>query len=349
MTFRLSVDESPPDDAQAPPSNVIVRFRVPNQTQAMHNEGDALKRDTRVVAQDDNGQRIGTVLSSTSSTKLPVHGSVLRVANEADEAANVANAAKEQEAFVFCNERIKELNLPMKLVAVEFTQQATQAIFSFSSPERVDFRALVKDLARRFHKRIEMRQIGVRDAARHTGGIGLCGRQTCCSTWLPDFQPISIRMAKDQNLSLNQQKLSGICGRLRCCLQYEQETYQETRKTLPKVGKRVVTPKGEGRVKDVNVLKRRVRVELFDGSYDEFDADDVSRVEAPEQQAAAVRAVPPAADQDSARVETEDSGTAARKRRRRRRGGGGGAGGNGNVNNNNSPQGSSGRDNDAGS
>ncbi len=140
------------------------------------------------------------------------------------------------------------------------------------------FRGLVKDLARRFQTRIEMRQIGVRDATRHTGGIGSCGRELCCSTWLPEFQPITIRMAKDQNLSVSQDKLSGLCGRLRCCPAVRAERLRAAkRRELPKVGKRVVTPQGEGRVKDVNVLTKVIRVQLEAGGYVEVAASETSR------------------------------------------------------------------------
>ena len=189
----------------------------------------------------------------------------------------------EQDARTICLDRIRTYQLPMKIVGVSVPADLTHIVFEFTSADRVDFRQLVKDLARHFHKRIEMRQMGVRDAAKSIGGIGSCGRQTCCSTFLTEFQPVSIRMAKDQNLSLNQQKLSGICGRLRCCLLYEQGTYAQARETLPKLGKRVMTPEGEGRVKDVNVLKQRVRVEFPERRFVEFDAKDVQRINAPAQ------------------------------------------------------------------
>ena len=260
-------------------TSVLVRLRVPDQT----DEFDAGRWDLRVSQQvlveaDRGGQAVGTVIrvAQKRRRKQPLKR-VVRPINAEDLRIIERNRVREREAHLFCVERIKARELPMKLVSVDLAHSGTRAVFYFSSADRVDFRSLVKDLARRFHTRIEMRQIGVRDAARHTGGIGICGRELCCATWLCAFKPISIRMAKDQNLALNHQKLSGLCGRLRCCLQYEQETYQAQRKGLPKIGKRIVTPEGEGRIKDVNVLRRLVRVQLLDGGYVQYDADEVQR------------------------------------------------------------------------
>jgi cell fate regulator YaaT (PSP1 superfamily) len=255
---------------------VFVRFRVPGDG-AVYRAGEAvLRRGDRVIAETDRGLSVGTVLAERPVTNDPARP-VTRVMTDADERQARSNIIREREAFTFCAEAIKRHGLSMKLVSVEVTHAGTRAIFYFSSDDRIDFRALVKDLAQRFQTRIEMRQIGVRDSARHTGGVGACGRELCCSTWLPEFQPISVKMAKDQNLTVNQDKLSGLCGRLRCCLQYEQSAYEAQRDELPKLGKRVVTPQGEGRVKDVNVLKRLVRVQLTNGSYTEVPAEAVTR------------------------------------------------------------------------
>ncbi len=257
---------------------VLVRMRVPGNTAACDPGSVAVKLHDRVVIDCDQGQVVGTVIRALQPTLVdrPL-GRVLRRLDPDDARIIQQNRVREREAFQFCVERIKARNLPMKLLSVDLAHSGTRAIFYFSSAERVDFRSLVKDLARRFHTRIEMRQVGVRDGARQTGGMGLCGRELCCATWLTAFQPISIRMAKDQNLALNHQKLSGLCGRLRCCLDYEEALYQELRKGLPKVGKRVLTPQGEGRVKDVDVLRRVVRVQLSEGGYAQFGADDVKR------------------------------------------------------------------------
>ncbi len=255
---------------------VFVRFRVPGEG-AIYRAGETvLRRGDRVIAETERGLSVGTVLAERPVTEETVR-QITRPMSEADERQARANVIREREAFTFCAEAIKRHALAMKLVSVEVTHAGTRAIFNFSSDDRIDFRGLVKDLAQRFQTRIEMRQIGVRDAARHTGGIGACGRELCCSTWLPEFQPISVKMAKDQNLTVNQDKLSGLCGRLRCCLQYEQSAYEAQRDELPKLGKRVLTPQGEGRVKDVNVLKRLVRVQLENGSYTEVPAEAVTR------------------------------------------------------------------------
>src|SRR5262249_35804089 len=157
-------------------------------------------------------------------------------------------------------------NLRMKLIRTEVLHGGNKAIFYFSADGRVDFRELVKDLAHKLHVRIEMRQVGVRDEAKLEGGVGACGRELCCSTWLKDFAPVSLTMAKDQTLALHRQKVSGVCGRLMCCLSYEEETYKELRKGLPRVGKLVSTAKGEGRVRELDVLRQRVRVEFAEFS-----------------------------------------------------------------------------------
>lgn len=247
--------------------------------------GLALPRRESVLVEADHGPTTGTVLlepapCDTTQT-LP---KILRVLSAADREILQRNKVREREAFAFCRERIHATGLPMKLIAVDLGYTGSRAIFYFTADDRIDFRSLVRDLAQRFHTRIEMRQMGVRDAARLTGGTGICGAELCCSTWLPQFEPVSIRMAKDQDLALNQDKLSGLCGRLRCCLRYEQETYVEARKGMPHIGKPVVTPQGHGRVRDVDVLRRIVRVELGDGQTLGFPAEEVAAAPTPEQQ-----------------------------------------------------------------
>jgi len=195
---------------------------------------------------------------------------VIRKALDEDINTNKINKEKEEEAFKVCLEKIKAHDLTMKLIDVEYTFDNNKVIFYFTADGRVDFRELVKDLASIFRTRIELRQIGVRDEAKMTGGLGPCGRSLCCSTFLGEFAPVSIKMAKEQNLSLNPTKISGICGRLMCCLNYEQETYEGIRKRLPKVGSIVDTCYGKGEVVSNSVVKEavKVKVNIKDGEDD---------------------------------------------------------------------------------
>lgn len=191
---------------------------------------------------------------------------VQRKATDADTAKVKDNRAKEQEAFSVCEQKISAHSLPMNLVDVEYTFDVNKIIFYFTAEGRIDFRELVKDLAAVFRTRIELRQIGVRDEAKMMGGIGCCGRPLCCATFLGDFEPVSIRMAKEQNLSLNPTKISGICGRLMCCLKYENDRYASNRKIAPpSVGAEVVTIEGEGKVTALNTSKKTASVLLQDG------------------------------------------------------------------------------------
>jgi cell fate regulator YaaT (PSP1 superfamily) len=192
---------------------------------------------------------------------------ILRIATEEDDKKNVENKKQEKEAFALCQGKIEKHKLEMKLIDVEFTFDNNKIIFYFTADGRVDFRELVKDLASVFRTRIELRQIGVRDEAKMIGGLGPCGRKLCCSSWLGDFDPVSIRMAKDQNLSLNPAKISGICGRLMCCLKYEHETYQYLEKQLPKTGKKIETLKGPGIVISKNLMTQSVKV-LVEGKHE---------------------------------------------------------------------------------
>ncbi len=186
---------------------------------------------------------------------------VLRIATEEDTLQLESNREKEKKAFQVGLDKIAAHGLPMKLVGVEHTFDGNKIIFYFTADGRIDFRELVKDLAAVFRTRIELRQIGVRDEAKILGGLGCCGRELCCCSWLADFASVSIRMAKDQNLSLNPTKISGICGRLMCCLKYENDIYEQAREEFPEVGSRVQTPLGEGRVTGINIFKKTVSVE----------------------------------------------------------------------------------------
>ena len=188
--------------------------------------------------------------------------SVIRIATEADEKVAEENRAKEQNAFEFCLEQIRQTELDMQLVSAECAFDGSKIIFFFTADDRVDFRELVKTLAANFHTRIELRQIGVRDKAKMVGGLGICGRPFCCASFLDDFQPVSIKMAKTQNLSLNPAKISGTCGRLMCCLKYEQEAYEDLLRTSPKLESFVDTPDGRGTVVEIDLQRQRVKVRM---------------------------------------------------------------------------------------
>lgn len=189
---------------------------------------------------------------------------VIRIANENDRTIVEENKHAAKEAYQVCQQKVVEHNLDMKLVDVEYTFDRNKIIFYFTADGRIDFRELVKDLAAIFRTRIELRQIGVRDEAKMLGGIGPCGRILCCSTFLGDFEPVSIKMAKDQNLSLNPAKISGLCGRLMCCLKYENDEYEAAKEQLPDLDQRIQTPHGTGRVIGLNILERLIQVELVD-------------------------------------------------------------------------------------
>jgi cell fate regulator YaaT (PSP1 superfamily) len=204
---------------------------------------------------------------------------VIRKATPVDLKQVEINNAKEKEAYHVCQKKIEEHGLPMKLVDVEYTFDANKIIFYFTADGRIDFRELVKDLAAVFRTRIELRQIGVRDEAKMLGGLGSCGRALCCSSFLGEFAPVSIRMAKDQNLSLNPTKISGICGRLMCCLKYESEAYEKERASYPEIGTPVSTPVGEGKISAINILKKSVTVELKESrQHVEFKPDEIRLV-----------------------------------------------------------------------
>ncbi|AVX19235.1 Cell fate regulator YaaT, PSP1 superfamily (controls sporulation, competence, biofilm development) [Carboxydocella sporoproducens DSM 16521] len=192
---------------------------------------------------------------------------VIRIANPEDAEIVKENEEKEKQAFKICLEKIQEHGLPMKLVGVEYTFDRSKIIFYFTADGRIDFRALVRDLAAIFRTRIELRQIGVRDEAKMLGGLASCGRVLCCKTFLGEFVPVSIKMAKEQNLSLNPTKISGICGRLMCCLKYENDVYEEEKKDYPPLGTWVNLPAGEGKIVAANILKKTVSVEMKESKH----------------------------------------------------------------------------------
>ena len=243
---------------------VGVRFKNAGRIYYFDPCGMEIPQDTPVIVETIRGAGYGIVALSNreanvSSLQQPIR-KVLRIATPADEAQEAANRKREEEARETCQEKIREHGLDMNLVDVELAFDLSKIIFYFTSDGRVDFRELVKDLAATFRMRIELRQIGVRDEAKALSGIGICGRGICCATFLDEFQPVSIKMAKDQGLSLNPTKISGLCGRLMCCLKYEEETYNELNKTMPGVGDIVRTPDGDGEVLHVNILRQIAKV-----------------------------------------------------------------------------------------
>lgn len=226
-----------------------------------------------VVVETARGMEYGQVITGVRQVEdgliTAALKKVVRVADARDAEHAIENERFQAEVYPICQRKIEEHKLDMKLVSVEQTFDNSKILFYFTANGRVDFRALVKDLASVFRTRIELRQIGVRDEAKMMGGLGPCGRPICCGSFLGDFQPVSIKMAKEQNLSLNPTKISGVCGRLMCCLKYEQDYYEQTRKSMPRVGKEVETPEGFGMVVDVNVIKEQLTVRIRKGDTSE--------------------------------------------------------------------------------
>jgi len=226
----------------------------------------ALHRGEKCVAESENGLELATVVTAPHLAEMPGDQydlkPVLRKATLQDFAQAEALSQRGQEAFVLCRQRIHEVALPMKLVSVDFTLDGHKAIFYFTAAGRVDFRSLVRYLAGALKVRIEMRQIGPRDETKKLGGYGVCGRPLCCSTFLTEFAPISVRMAKEQGVALNPSRISGVCGRLKCCLAYETAVYKAIRDELPNIGDVYVTAEGPGRVVDITVVGEAFAVEL---------------------------------------------------------------------------------------
>lgn len=251
---------------------VGVRFKKAGKIYYFDPDGLDIQRGEDVVVETARGVEYGTAVLGIrdvedSEIVSPLK-KVMRIATEEDKRIQKENQEKAKEAFAACQAKIIEHNLEMKLVEVEYTFDSNKVIFYFTADGRIDFRELVKDLASVFRTRIELRQIGVRDEAKIVNGIGPCGVGLCCANWLGDFAPVSIKMAKDQNLSLNPTKISGICGRLMCCLKYEHDTYLEIRRELPNKGEKVKTPEGMGVVLDAVILTESVKVRHILGEQD---------------------------------------------------------------------------------
>lgn len=247
---------------------ISVKFKENGRAYSFDPAGIKAEQGEYVIVETQNGTEIGTVSAANHEVAkdaiVKPLKKVIRKATKKDMARREDNKRKEKEAFGICEELILAHKLDMKLVEVEYSFDANKIVFFFTSDGRVDFRELVKDLASRFHTRIELRQIGVRDEAKMLGGLGICGRPYCCKQFLNDFQPVSIKMAKEQGLSLNPTKISGSCGRLMCCLKYEQDAYEYLNSLTPSVGSTVKTPEGNAVVTDVNLITGYLTVRLSD-------------------------------------------------------------------------------------
>ena len=253
---------------QADVEVVDIQFRPGQKIYFFDPDGMQINPGDHVIIDTARGAEFG--ICAGSSHRIPPKDvvaplrKVLRIANAQDERIVAENRAKEKKAYEVCIQKIADHKLDMQLVSAEVAFDGSKILFYFTADERVDFRELVKNLASVFHTRIELRQIGVRDKAKMVGGLGICGRPFCCATFLDDFQPVSIKMAKTQNLSLNPTKISGTCGRLMCCLKYEQDAYEDLIRTSPKMDSFVDTPEGRGTVVEIDLLRQRVKVRMED-------------------------------------------------------------------------------------
>lgn len=249
---------------------ILVRLRDSGQVYPYNPANLTVKEGDCVIVEHDRGLDYGQVVSPAENQEAAGNTKeapkkIIRIAGEADLKQIKDNRLKAKEAFNACFKKIEEHKLEMKLVEAEYSFDRTKIIFYFTANGRIDFRDLVKDLAKIFKARIELRQIGVRDEARLFGGFGPCGRELCCAKFLKDFEPVTIKMAKEEGLPLNPPKISGLCGRLMCCLSFEYETYKLLSKGMPREGEKINTVQGKGRVISINVFKRSAMVELEDG------------------------------------------------------------------------------------
>lgn len=264
-------------------ANIIgVRFKKPGKIYFFDPDGKRVERGQHVIVETAMGKEYGEVMIANrllpdEKIVAPLK-KIIRIATEKDKKQNEINKKDEKEAFKICEEKIKEYKLDMKLMDVEYKFDKSKLLFFFTADGRIDFRDLVKDLAAIFKTRIELRQIGVRDEVRRLGGNGVCGRELCCCSFLGNFETVTIKMAKEQNVSLNPSKISGNCGRLMCCLKYEQEVYEDKLKKLPGIGSTVQTEDGKGEVCGVETLKERIKVKFKDGDetfFKRYDLKDV--------------------------------------------------------------------------
>ncbi len=262
--------------------NIVgVKFKKEGKIYSFHAADLPLKQDDLVVVSTENGPAVGTVVKEVQavpSEQLAANlKNVIRMASDEDLTACENNRRMEREAMQFCTRRIAERQLPMKLIDVECLFDQTKVVFYFTAESRVDFRDLVKDLVQKFRTRIELRQIGARQEARIIKGLGICGREVCCATLLQSLDRVSVKMAKEQNMSLNPEKISGLCGRLMCCLGYEYDGYVDMKKDMPKCGKLVQTPEGRGKVTRQSALRGEVVVFLESGKEATFKVNEIQR------------------------------------------------------------------------
>ncbi len=272
-TVEPMAGESSPDDVRT----ALVAIRGQNRS-AHFNAGEhSLRPGDEVVVQTDHGKAIGEVLEPpvVLGCRGCKHLTILRKATPEEISRDEENRKLEKKASEYCAKTIEEWEIPMRLVQVEFLLDRSKAVFYFTAEKRVDFRELVRTLAREFSTRIEMKQIGIRDEARLLGGIGPCGMAFCCSTFLKEFAPISVKMAKEQNVILNPNKISGGCGRLLCCLSYEYDQYKEASRGVPKIGKKVNLPEGTGKVRSIDIFSRTVTIDMPDTKPLVIDIDEL--------------------------------------------------------------------------
>jgi len=260
--------------------NIVgIRFKKRGKEYSFDAADVLLMKDDKIIVNTENGLAIGSVTKEIR--RLPQHElpdnlkKVVRKATDADLKIEAENMGVEKKAYGFCAKKIKERALPMKLIDVECLFDKSKIVFYFTADNRVDFRELVKDLVQEFKTRIELRQIWVRSEARILGGVGVCGRELCCVSFLNNFEPVSIKMAKEQNMLLNPEKISGRCGRLMCCLAFEYDTYVQTKKKMPKCGMMVNCDKGKGRITRQNILSETLVVALSDGKEIEMSLEEL--------------------------------------------------------------------------
>ena len=307
---------------------VTIKFRTAGKHYDFNAKDLPLKKGEKVIVETDRGRALGIVVVppvEKENADLPKGlKNVLRMATEEDLAMSATNAAREETALRYCKDRIRERKMEMKLVKAEYLFDGSKIIFYFTADGRIDFRELVKDLAHHFHTRIEMRQIGVRDEAKLIGGIGVCGRTLCCCTHMTEFAPVSVKMAKEQQLALNPTKISGQCGRLLCCLGYEYETYCKQRKGMPKCGHKMCVEGHETKVVDTDILRQQVTLRVDDGrsfklSKDEFSELQKPDAELPQSESAPKTPIRPERKPAVAKVEKPENRRAGRPNRRKPR------------------------------